>query len=84
MADRIVGSIKKSKTGGADYVDIRDDLKKGTYNLRNKKQAIDSIQAALEAGKLSEEYAEKLLADTEKLYPDFVRFNIIKIEKKEK
>lgn len=84
MAKRVkVGSILKDKEGGADYIKINTDviLKKGdTLRLENKKSRIEGINKAIESGKLSGEFAEKLLKEAND-WKDFVRFEIVKVNK---
>lgn len=79
-----VGSILKSKNQGEpDYIQISKDiaLKKGDYlSLESKSSKIKGIKAGLESGKLSEEFGNKLLEEAEKI-PEFVRFEIIKVNK---
>ena len=75
---REIGSVVKGKDGKPDYIKINSDvtLKKGQYvNLESPKQQIESLQAAVESGKLTAEYGEKLLARLEAT-PDWVRFNL--------
>ena len=56
-------------------------LKKGDYlSLESKSSKIKGIKAGLESGKLSEEFGNKLLEEAEKI-PEFVRFEIIKVNK---
>lgn len=80
----IVGSVLKSKTEGEpDYIKINEDivLKKGdTLSLESKKSQLTSIDKAVENGKMSEETADKIRANVEKM-PIFIRFNIVKLTK---
>lgn len=93
MTRRTIGSIlkpsaetlaKNPKAGR--YIKINEDvvLSKGTIiNLESKQSKIESLQAALASGKLSEEYVEKLIAQAEKM-PDFVAFDlVVKVPKPE-
>ena len=92
----VIGSVLKSQNGGLDYVKIRPTvrgedgkvvvleditLKSGTtLSLENKASKIQSAKKALEEGKLSEETVEKIIAQAEQM-PDFVRFEIVLLEK---
>ena len=83
MAKRLkVGSVLKSKEAGQmDYIKIDADviLKKGDLlSLESKKSKIEGLKKAIESGKLTGEYADKLMAEAERI-PDFVRFQIIKL-----
>lgn len=79
----IVGSIVKNKDSSKpDYIKMDKDvvLKKGQYlNLESKKFQIEKLEAAGQAGKLSEDLVEKMKANLEKI-PDFVRFQIVLLE----
>ena len=81
-----IGAVmKSSEKGKPDYIKISNDveLKKGDYlNLESKQSKIDGINAAVENGKMSAETAEKLLEYANKI-PDFVRFQIVKLNKEE-
>jgi hypothetical protein len=51
-------------------------------NLESKKSQIESLKDAAQAGKLSPDVAEKLLARAEKI-PDFVLFEVVLSQKSE-
>lgn len=80
-----IGSVCKSKDPGKpDYIKIANDvvLKRGQFlNLESKAQRLASLTEAVEAGKLSEEVADKIRENVEKNHKDFVRFSISYIEK---
>lgn len=82
---RVIGSVVKSKeTGKSDYIKINQDitLKKGqTLSLQSAKSQLESLQAAVKAGKLQADYAEELIAKVERI-PEFVRFEIVSLEDK--
>lgn len=79
----VVGSVCKSKDSGKpDYIKIRDDmtLRKGQIlRLESKKYQLDSLQGAVNSGKLSNELGEKIKERIEKI-PDWVRFEIVAVE----
>lgn len=80
-----VGSIVKGKDGKPDYLKIRDTvtLNKGDIlNLESQKTQVTSLEKAIADGKLSGEFAEKLL-ERAKAIPDWVRFEVTKSEKQE-
>lgn len=82
---RVIGSIVKGKDGKPDYIKIREDvtLRSGQFlNLENKASKIAGIRRALEMDKLSQEVAEKMLAQAEQL-PEFVRFEIVLLENRD-
>jgi len=82
----IVGSVLKSKTAGTpDYIKIKTDvtLKAGTVlRLENKAQQLKNLDEAVEKGRLGEDIAEKIRANINKI-PDFVRFEVVQLEKNE-
>jgi hypothetical protein len=71
----VVGSVLKSKDGGPDYIKMKDGK---VYRLESKKAQLESLEAALAAGKLSEEVGEKVRERINKT-PDFVRFEIVEL-----
>lgn len=82
----VVGSVVKNRdTSKPDYIQIGTDvaLKKGTYlNLESKAFQLQSVASILETGKMSPENAEKAKERINKI-PDFVRFQIVLVEKSE-
>jgi hypothetical protein len=80
----VVGSVLKSKNEGeTDYIKINEDVsfKKGdTLSLESKKSQLASLAKAVENQKMSQEVADKIIANVEKM-PDFIRFNIVKVTK---
>lgn len=82
----VVGSVCKSKDSGKpDYIKIRDDmsLKKGqVLRLESKRFQLDSLQSAVNSGKLSNELAQKIEERINKI-PDWVRFEIVALETSE-
>ena len=85
MAKRsVIGSVVKNRTPGkADYISIREDvtLRKGeNLMLESAKGQLESITAAVAAGKISEDLGEKIKERISKI-PDFVRFEIVRINK---
>jgi hypothetical protein len=86
---KLIGSIVKGKAGKPgepskpDYIKVRGEhvLKDGQFlNLESKAQQLASLEAAVAAKKLSEEVASGIRERINKI-PDFVRFEIIAIEK---
>ena len=75
----VVGSVLKSKDGGADYIKMRDGK---IYKLESKKQQLDSLSKAHSEGKLTGDIVESIRERIEKI-PDFVRFEIIELVDKE-
>lgn len=69
----VVGSILKAKDGGTDYIKMRDGK---TYKLESKKSRLESLNKAVEDGKLTEEVAAKVREGIEKI-PSWVRFEIV-------
>lgn len=85
MAKRtVVGSVVKSKEAGqADYIKINTDitLKKGeTLRLESKKDQLARIDTLESSGKFDAEFANTLRERANKI-PDFVRFEIVKLDK---
>jgi hypothetical protein len=91
----VVGSICKSKdTGKPDYLVLRGntteqlakalmkaDKSKGlSLKLESKKFQMDSLQQAVESGKLSGDLAEKIKADRIEKIPEWVRFEVVLVE----
>lgn len=80
-----IGSVYKGKDGRPDYIKVSRDvsLKKGTYlNLESKAAQLASIESALDEGRVSEETANKVRERLESI-PDYVRFEIVQVEKVE-
>lgn len=66
-----------------DYIKINTDitLKKDDFlNLESKKSQLESLDAAMKSGKLSEEVGLEIRAKVENI-PDFVRFQVVRVEK---
>ena len=79
----VVGSVVKGKDGKPDYIKVSKDitLKQGDFlNLESIAMQLKSLDKAVTDGKLSEDLAEKIRSNLEKI-PDFVRFQIVHIEK---
>lgn len=76
----VLGKICKSKDPGkSDYIQIDHDVSfgKGDYiSLESKGSRLKSLDAAVEAGRISEENAEKARAAIEKM-PDWIRFELV-------
>ena len=92
-----VGSVLKSKTKGEpDYIVLKGmafdalknamakaDKEKGlSLKLESKQFKLDTIAKLIDDGKIDEEYGEKLLDNAEKM-PDFVRFEIVLLNKED-
>ena len=79
-----IGAVLKSKdTTQPDYIKIDQDitLKKGDIlNLESKKSRLAQVEKSLAEGKLTDEVADKIKEEIDKM-PEFVRFNIIKVNK---
>lgn len=79
-----IGSIVKSKKSGeGDYIKISQDvvLKQGDFlNLEAPKDAILSLTAARDEGKVSGDWVEKRLENLNKI-KEFVRFEIVRVSK---
>jgi hypothetical protein len=78
-----IGSVVKGQDGKPDYIKMNKDvvLKSGDYlNLESKAMQLKSLDEAVNNGKLSEEVADKIRENVNKI-PDFVRFQIVKIDK---
>lgn len=76
----LVGQILKGKEGQGDYIKVDADvvLKKGEFlELESASTIRKKADSLLEAGKIDEEFAEKLREQADKM-PSFVRFRIIK------
>lgn len=80
-----IGSVVKSKEAGKpDYIKVSQDitLKKGQFlNLESKERQLESLDAAVAAGKLSEDMANEIKERTNKI-PDWVRFEIVMLQDK--
>lgn len=80
-----IGSVVKGRDGKPDYIKVSNDviLSKGSIlTLESKASRKAGITKAMDAGKLPQDVAEKLLADVEKT-PDFVRFNIVQLKEEQ-
>jgi len=77
---RVIGSVLASKDNPKEtYIKIREDitLSKGvTLRLESKRSQLESVEAAMAAGKLSEEMGEKIKERISKI-PDWVKFEIV-------
>ena len=81
---KTIGSVVKGQNGRPDYIKLSTDitLKKGEYvNLESKADQIKSINEGVQAGRLTQERADKMLERAGKI-PDFVRFELVYNEKK--
>lgn len=81
----VVGDVVKGKEGKPDYIKVSNDvvLKKGDFlNLESKSMQLKNIKQAVKDGKLSSDVAEGIMEKINKI-PDFVRFNIVKIERQD-
>lgn len=94
----VLGSVLKSKSGKPDYVKMRvNDLTREVLssmlnntaqdgfilNLESKKYRTESLDKAVESGKLSEDIASKIRESIEKM-PDYCRFELVTyVEKKQ-
>lgn len=94
----VLGSVLKSKSGKPDYVKMRvNDLTREVLssmlnntaqdgfilNLESKKYRTESLDKAVESGKLSEDIAGKIRESIEKM-PDYCRFELVTyVEKKQ-
>lgn len=78
----VVGSVLRSKNAGdPPYIKFSESVtltKGATLKLESKKFQLESLQGAVEAGKVSEDVAEKIQQRIEKI-PDFVLFNIVQL-----
>lgn len=87
----VVGSICKGKDGSPDYLKLRggktaqdlakalasaDETKGLSLKLENKKQQLESLEAAVTAGKLSGDVVEKI-RDRVNNIPEWVRFEVV-------
>lgn len=87
----VLGSVLKSKSGKPDYVKMRvNDLTREVLsgmlnnttqdgfilNLESKKYRSESLDKAVESGKLSEDIAAKIRESIEKM-PDYCRFELV-------
>jgi len=79
---RVIGSVLSSKDDPKQrYIKIREDvvLKAGqTLRLESAKQQLEGLEAAVSAGKLSEEMAEKVRDRINKI-PNWVVAEIIQL-----
>jgi len=86
----VVGSVLKSKTDGdPDYIKINGNLKENlvlkpgqTLKLESAKFQLKSLQSAMKDGKLSEELGQQIEERIKKI-PEWVRFEVILLEKNE-
>ena len=83
----IIGSIIKGRVDEAtgktkpDYIKVNGEhvLRNGDYlNLETKASQIESLNAAVAAGKLQEATAAKIRESIDKI-PDFVRFQVSRL-----
>jgi hypothetical protein len=77
---KVIGAIKKRKDGSGDYLEIKEAVAVGMYNLESKASRLKSLEEAVENGKVSEELAVKRRESINKT-PDFVRFEIVQYTK---
>lgn len=81
----VVGSVLKDRNDPKkSYIKVNATvtLNKGdTLSLESPKEAIESAEAALASGKISEELFEQIKERNSNIV-DFVRFNILKIEQR--
>lgn len=80
-----VGSVVKGKDGKPDYIKISRDvvLKQGDYlNLESKALQTKNVEDAVASGRMSAETAESIMSKVNEI-PEFVRFQIVKIEKQD-
>jgi len=78
---RVIGSVVKAKEGTGSYIKIREDvvLKKGqSLRLESAKAQLASLEAAVTAGKLSNDMADKVRERISKI-PTYVMFEIIQL-----
>lgn len=71
----------RSKQFLLDIIGNMDEKKGLVLNLDSKKNRLDSVNKAEAEGKLSEEIANKVREDIEKM-PEYVRFNITYLAEK--
>lgn len=80
----IVGSVLRAKDeGSTPYIKILEDVrlaKGSTLRLENKKSQLESLNKAVENGKMGAELAAKITENINKI-PDFVLFQIVQLEK---
>jgi len=80
---KVIGSVVRGKEGKPDYIKVRGThvLKDGQFlNLESKDQQLASLDAAVASKKVSVETAAGVRERINKI-PDFVRFEIISIER---
>jgi len=79
-----VGSVLKSKTPGEpDYIKFSEDVSFSagtTLSLVSKKSKLEQLDRLEKAGTIDEATAADRREKTEKFFPDFVRFEIMKSE----
>ena len=78
---RVIGSVVKAKEGTGSYIKIREDvvLKKGqSLRLESAKAQLASLEAAVTAGKLSNDMADKVRERISKI-PTYLMFEIIQL-----
>lgn len=78
-----IGSVMKSQKDGKFYIKVNGEhkLSDGQYlNLESKEDRIQSLDKAVEEGKLSEEKAREIRVSIDKT-PAFVKFNVISVQK---
>lgn len=81
---KVIGSVCKSKDKDKPaYIKIRDDIalsKDQVLRLESKKFQLDSLDAAVAAGKLNGEMVESIKEKVNRI-PDWVMFEIVSLEK---
>lgn len=80
----VVGSVcKDPKDNSKSYIKFSQDVsfKKGdTVNLESAKDQLTNLESAMESGKISEDFGEKIKERIGRI-PDWVRFEIVKVFK---
>lgn len=75
---KVVGSVLKSKEGSGSYVKIKDNITLNAgdiLNVESKADRLASLDSAVSAGKLTEDYADQQREYINKI-PDFVLFEL--------
>ena len=76
-----VGEIKKDKNDPKkSYLELKEAIEPGFFNLESPKDQLASLEEAFANEKISEEIYNKQKERIEKI-PDFVRFQMIKVER---
>ena len=74
---QVVGSVCKSKDPAqVDYIKMRDSGK--IYRLESQAYQLKSLEAAVAAGKLTEDVAEKVRERINKI-PTWIRFELVEL-----